>query len=126
MSQAVCKKMRDALLSNTVLHHLDLLDTSVQTICLRPCCHTAIFESIAAADHRLEVRNFLSFFPRLLFLDVQSRESICNQDTGVRPKSVVIEDEMLKGHVRREEGDQGSLGVQTEGIIVEIDGVQFR
>lgn len=37
------------------------------------------------------------------------------------PKSVVIQDEVLKWHVRGEEGNEGSLGVQTEGVIVEVD-----
>jgi hypothetical protein len=44
----------------------------------------------------------------------------------MRAKAVIIEDEMLKRHVRREEGHKGSLGVQSKGVIVEIDGVQIR
>jgi hypothetical protein len=44
----------------------------------------------------------------------------------MRPKSVVIEDEVLKWDVRGEESDKRSLGVQTEGVIVEIDRVEFR
>ena len=33
---------------------------------------------------------------------------------------------MLEGHVRRQECDQGCLGVQTEGVVVEVDGVEVR
>lgn len=33
-------------------------------------------------------------------------------------ESVVIEDEMLEGDMGGEEGDEGCLGVEPEGIIV--------
>jgi len=126
MSQAVCKKMRDALLANTILHHFNFLDAGVQTVSLCPRCHTAIFESIAPTDDSLEVGDFLSCFSCFFLLRVQSRERICNQDSGVWPKSVVIEDEMLEGHMRGEESHEGSLGVETESVVIEVYRVEFR
>jgi hypothetical protein len=32
----------------------------------------------------------------------------------------------LERHVRREEGDQGRLRVETEGVVVEVDCVELR
>ena len=40
-------------------------------------------------------------------------------------KSVIIKNEMLEGHVRREESDERGLRIQTESVIVKVDGVQL-
>jgi hypothetical protein len=98
----------------------------VQAISLGPCGHAAIFKPIAATNNSLEIGDLLSCFPRLLFLGVQSRESISNQDSGVGPESIVVKYEVLKGNVRGQESDEGSLSVQTEGVVVKVDRMQLR
>lgn len=57
---------------------------------------------------------------------MQSGESISNQDSGVWPESVVVKNEVLKGYVRGQESNERGLGIQTEGVIVEIDCMEFR
>ena len=41
-------------------------------------------------------------------------------------EAVVVEVQVLEGHVRREEGDNGCLRVEAKGIVVEVDGVEVR
>ena len=40
-------------------------------------------------------------------------------------ESVVVQVEVLEWYVGGKEGDQGSLGVQTESVVVQVDRVQF-
>lgn len=41
-------------------------------------------------------------------------------------EAVVVEVQVLKGHVRGEEGDKRGLGVEAERIVVQVDGVEVR
>jgi hypothetical protein len=43
----------------------------------------------------------------------------------MRSKSIVIEDEMLEGHMGREESDERGLCVQAESVIVKVDSVKI-
>jgi hypothetical protein len=56
---------------------------------------------------------------------VKLRESVGDEDTGVRTQTVVVEIEMLKRDVLSEESDQRGLRVQAEGIVVKVDGVKL-
>jgi hypothetical protein len=44
----------------------------------------------------------------------------------VGTEAVVVEVEVAQRDVRGEEGDEGCLHVQAEGIVIEIDSVQIR
>lgn len=50
-------------------------------------------------------------------------ESVCDQDSGMGAETVVIENKMLQGNVGGEECDEGGLGVESERIVVKIDGM---
>ncbi len=44
----------------------------------------------------------------------------------MRAEAVVVEVQVLQGHVRGEKGDDGGLRIEAKGIIVEVDGVEVR
>lgn len=92
----------------------------------RPRGHAAAFEPIAAADDRLQVRHraLWIFPPRIFFLGREGGECVGDQGAGVGAEAVVVEDEVLEGHVLAEEIDEGRLGVEAEGVVAEVDGVQ--
>lgn len=76
--ETLAQKMRDTLLSDTVLHHLDLLNLVVKAVGLSPGRHTTILESVSAADDGLEVRDLLSLLSGGLLLGMKLGQGIGN------------------------------------------------
>lgn len=97
----------------------------MQTVCLGPRRHAPIFQTVAAADNGLKERNILACLSCLFFLEVQRGKGVGDQNTGVWTKAVVIQDEVSERDVARQKGDERGLGVETEGVVVKIDCVQF-
>lgn len=125
VTQTLAKQIRNTLLPNAVLNHLDFLDLVVQAESLGPGGHAAVFQPVATADDCLEVGHILSLLARLLLLCVELRERIGDQDTGVGAQAVVVEVEVLQGDVCGEEGDEWRLCVEAKSVVVEVDGVEL-
>ena len=117
--------MRDTLLADTILRHLDSLDTVVGCVGFCPCCHTAILKTIATADDELEVWDFFAFFSRGFLLRSECGERIGDEDTGCGAKTVVVEVEVSEGCVLRQEVYERGNGVEAECVVGEIDGVEI-
>lgn len=116
--------MRDALGADPVLHHLDGLDACVGGVRLGPGGHAAVLEAVAAADDGLEVGHVVAFFAGGVFLRGEGGEGIGDEDAGGGAEAVVVEDEVAEGDVLGEEVDEGRLGVEAEGVVGEVDGVE--
>jgi hypothetical protein len=52
-------------------------------------------------------------------------ECIRYENSGVRSQAVIIKNKVLKRNVRGEKCDKGSLSIESEGVVIEVDGVKF-
>ena len=69
--QALADEVRDTLLADAILDHLDLLDLVVQAEGLGPRRHAAVLEAVAPADDRLQVGHLLAILAGGFLLGVQ-------------------------------------------------------
>jgi hypothetical protein len=63
-------------------------------------------------------------FAQGVFLRGKCGERIGDEDTGCRAETVVVQVEVAEGGVLAEEVDEWGYGVQTEGVVGEVDGVE--
>lgn len=93
-------------------------------VCLCPGGHAAVLQAVAAADDGLEVGHVLAFLAGGFLLLGECGEGICDEDAGGGAEAVVVQDEVAEGDVLGEEVDEGRLGVEAEGVIGKVDGVE--
>lgn len=92
---------------------------------LGPCEHRAGFQAVATADDGFEIWDGLALLARGDLLLVQRGERVGDHDAGVWAEAVVVEVEVLEWDVRGEEGNERCLHVETESVVVQVDGVEL-
>lgn len=93
---------------------------------LHPGGHGACFETVAAADDGLEVRDGFAFGASGGFLGGEGHEGFGDQSAGCGTQAIVVEDQVLQGYMLCEEGLEGRDGVEAKSIVGEVDGVEVR
>ena len=96
----------------------------MRLICLCPSSHAAAFKAVPPTYHCFEIWYFNSRFPSFGFAFCKGSESISDQGSGIWTESVVVKDEVFEGHVLREKVDEWSDGVQTEGVVGQVNGME--
>jgi hypothetical protein len=119
------EEMCDTFLPDTVLCHLDGLDSAVRCVGLGPCLHTASLEAVAPADDELEVRHLLALLTRSLLLCGKRSERVGYEDTGSGAETIVVQVQVAQWRVLGEEVDKRGYSVESEGIVRKVDGVEF-
>ena len=117
LAQTVLQQGGDTFLTDTILSHADGLDLVVGRVCVAPSLHRVGLKSVATADDSLEVGYRLAILASLLFLSGKSCKGLGDEGSSSRTKTVVVQDEMLQGHVLREEWLQGSDRPDAESIV---------
>jgi hypothetical protein len=121
---AVGQQVRDALLADAVLRHLDGADAGVGGVGLGPGGHAAVLQAVAAADDGLEVRDRGAVCAGLGLLARERGEGVGDEDAGGGAQAVVVQEQVAQGCVLGEEVDEGRDRVEAEGVVREVDRVQ--